>query len=271
MKKHDRVILHKIERYCKKVEDTLLGVDRKTFEEDYKVHDLCSFYLFQIGELSNKLSEDLKKQYSNVDWKGAYWLRNFIGHDYENISLGRLWKTCKNDIPKLFDYANKIISDIEEPQQQTHSHQPKEDQGNRSDNDEGDFLMQKNRSENKNKSKNKSKNSINPEVRAPSPREPPSAINPKSAKPAKSAKPTKPTKPTIITFSGKAQHGKDASLEILKHHLEENGKTVMAIGYADYLKEMAAANFGWDGKKDERGRSLLQNVGEAYRGKDPNF
>ncbi|MCL1996177.1 MAG: DUF86 domain-containing protein [Defluviitaleaceae bacterium] len=146
MKKYDKVMLHKIKGYCQKVEDILLGITLKDFEEDYKIHDLCSFYLFQIGELSNKLSGDFKKQYSNFDWKGSYWLRNFIGHDYENISLGRLWKTCKNDIPKLLNYADKIISDMEKAQQS------KKEQENRSEDDEGDFLMS--RKENEDMTKN---------------------------------------------------------------------------------------------------------------------
>jgi len=79
------------------------------------------------------------------------------------------------------------------------------------------------------------------------------------------------SKPVIITFSGKARHGKDTALEIAKQHLEGQGKKVACAGYADYLKEIATSNYGWDGEKGEKGRTLLQSVGSDYRAKDYDF
>ena len=79
-------------------------------------------------------------------------------------------------------------------------------------------------------------------------------------------------KPEIITFSGKARHGKDSSVQILKQLLEEQGKRVLAINYADYLKYLAKTYFGWDGNKDEKGRTILQQLGtEKVRTKFPNY
>ena len=80
------------------------------------------------------------------------------------------------------------------------------------------------------------------------------------------------SKQTIITLSGQAQHGKDSSAQIIKEFLEENNKTVLIINYADYLKYLAKQYFGWDGEKDEKGRSLLQWLGtEKIRSKHPDF
>lgn len=56
----------------------------------------------------------------------------------------------------------------------------------------------------------------------------------------------------IIGISGKAQHGKDTVANILK---EMYGGEVVHL--ADLLKEQAKM-IGWDGKKDEGGRTLLQ-------------
>jgi len=78
-------------------------------------------------------------------------------------------------------------------------------------------------------------------------------------------------KPIIVTFSGKARHGKDTALEIARQNLGEQGKKVFVTGYADYLKTILANGYGWNGKKDEAGRALLQRVGSEYRDKDPNF
>jgi hypothetical protein len=65
----------------------------------------------------------------------------------------------------------------------------------------------------------------------------------------------------IITISGKAKAGKDTTADFMKEILESKGYTVLIIHYADYLKFCCEKYFGWDGKKDEKGRELLQRVG----------
>lgn len=62
----------------------------------------------------------------------------------------------------------------------------------------------------------------------------------------------------IILISGEARSGKDTLAEILTERLD--GKCI-TISMADYLKVMAKKYYQWDGKKDERGRTLLQQLG----------
>lgn len=62
----------------------------------------------------------------------------------------------------------------------------------------------------------------------------------------------------IWLISGKAQHGKDSVADILSEKLR--GKTIKA-SLGDNLKYILKKYFGWDGKKDEEGRQLLQDIG----------
>lgn len=62
----------------------------------------------------------------------------------------------------------------------------------------------------------------------------------------------------IFLISGRAQNGKDSLADILMNKLD--GKSIK-IAMADYLKFMATKYYGWDGNKDEKGRSLLQWLG----------
>lgn len=76
----------------------------------------------------------------------------------------------------------------------------------------------------------------------------------------------------IITISGLAQHGKDTTATIFKNKLEKLGYKVLIIHYADYLKFICKQYFGWNGVKDEKGRSLLQKIGtDKIRKIDPDF
>lgn len=65
----------------------------------------------------------------------------------------------------------------------------------------------------------------------------------------------------IILISGKARHGKDTTAQFLRELLEQRGKRVLICHYGDLVKYVCKTFFGWNGEKDEAGRSLLQRVG----------
>lgn len=76
----------------------------------------------------------------------------------------------------------------------------------------------------------------------------------------------------IICISGKAQHGKDTSAAMMKELLEADGKRVLIAHYGDLVKYVCKTFFGWDGNKDEKGRTILQHVGtNIVRQQRPEF
>ena len=97
------------------IQKTLQGITFDEFisETGVDARDVCAFRLFQIGEHANKLSDDLKTKYPNFKWGAAYRFRNVLGHDYEGVSSNAIWKSCKNDIPKLLTYVEEIIAETE--------------------------------------------------------------------------------------------------------------------------------------------------------------
>lgn len=76
----------------------------------------------------------------------------------------------------------------------------------------------------------------------------------------------------FILCSGRARHGKDTSAEIIKDNLETRGYRVLITHYADLLKFICKNFFGWNGEKDEAGRTLLQQIGtNCIREQDPDY
>lgn len=76
----------------------------------------------------------------------------------------------------------------------------------------------------------------------------------------------------VIAVSGRARHGKDTVANILQKQLQEDGKRVLITHYADLLKYICKTFFGWNGEKDEAGRTLLQYVGtDVVRKKNPDY
>ncbi len=76
----------------------------------------------------------------------------------------------------------------------------------------------------------------------------------------------------VFCISGKAGHGKDTFAKILKQKLSAKGYKVLITHYADLLKFILKNFFQWNGKKDEHGRMLLQQVGtETVRKVNPDY
>lgn len=74
----------------------------------------------------------------------------------------------------------------------------------------------------------------------------------------------------VFTISGKAGHGKDTLALVIRKIYQERGKTTRRLAFADYLKQEAEL-LGWDGKKDDKGRTLLQDLSvltKTYHGLD---
>lgn len=75
----------------------------------------------------------------------------------------------------------------------------------------------------------------------------------------------------VVVISGKAQSGKDTTAEFMNAALNSKGYRVIITHYADLLKYICSSFLGWDGNKDEYGRSLLQRVGTEMRNGDENY
>lgn len=76
----------------------------------------------------------------------------------------------------------------------------------------------------------------------------------------------------VICISGHAQNGKDTTASILKNVLEKDNKSAIILHYADLLKYICKQYFGWDGVKDEHGRTILQHIGtDIIRKKEQDY
>lgn len=76
----------------------------------------------------------------------------------------------------------------------------------------------------------------------------------------------------VICISGKAQNGKDTTALLLRDNLVAAGYKTLITHYGDLVKYVCRQFFGWNGVKDEEGRTILQHVGtDVVRTKDPEY
>lgn len=76
----------------------------------------------------------------------------------------------------------------------------------------------------------------------------------------------------VICITGKARHGKDTVAGMMAEIMRNDGKRVLIAHYGDLVKYICKTFFGWDGKKDEKGRTMLQYVGtDKIRAVSPDY
>ncbi len=112
MDKSDWQRLLHIRTHCEDVELFInrFGRNYDTFIEDCAYFNAVSMCIFQIGELSNSLSEDFRQRTSSdIPWKMICGMRNLLAHSYGEIDEEIIWETANNDIPKLKAFCDKVL------------------------------------------------------------------------------------------------------------------------------------------------------------------
>ena len=65
--------------------------------------------IIQIGELANRLSDEIKEANKDIPWRAIRGMSNLHAHDYENVDLEIVWNTLAEDIPALKETLEKLL------------------------------------------------------------------------------------------------------------------------------------------------------------------
>jgi len=76
--------------------------------QDSKTYDAVLMNFIIIGEAANRLSEELKSQLANIDWRAIIGFRNFVAHDYFGVDVNIVWAAIKINLP-LFEKELKTL------------------------------------------------------------------------------------------------------------------------------------------------------------------
>ena len=72
----------------------------------------AAFSLEQICEHMSKIRKIFEKDYPDIPWDKIYDMRIVFAHMYVTIDCDIVYKTVKNDLPKLKDQLLKLKEDI---------------------------------------------------------------------------------------------------------------------------------------------------------------
>jgi len=116
MDKQDVCRLRTIVSFCDKIAQSLErhGMDYDLFLQDDDFYDSICMKIFQIGEISTKLSAEFKKQtMQKIYWPEVRGARNVVAHAYDNLDEDRIWAIATHDIPALRSFCEQTIAETE--------------------------------------------------------------------------------------------------------------------------------------------------------------
>ena len=107
----DKGKLLQIIKHCKRIEEKISNIDRDEFDINDDIREIVCFNIFQIGELSKGLSDELISKYNKIPWKQIKGMRDRTGHGYETINVNIVWNTAKDNIKELHDYCEELLNE----------------------------------------------------------------------------------------------------------------------------------------------------------------
>ncbi len=66
-----------------------------------------------IGEATKNIPEDITKKYPAVSWKKMAGMRDRLIHFYFGIKYDLVWRTIKEEIPRIKPLIQNILNDLE--------------------------------------------------------------------------------------------------------------------------------------------------------------
>ena len=94
--------------YCDRINDIVerFGNTLEQYCGDADFRDAAMMNIFQIGEISNRLSDECKEELSAIPWNAIYGTRNIIAHGYVSVNDEIIWNVIEKDIPELQEEIN---------------------------------------------------------------------------------------------------------------------------------------------------------------------
>ncbi len=98
--KDECLYLEYILECIQKIED-YTEMDEARFMESPMIQDAVVRNLQVMAETTQRISEKIKAEYPDVEWRGIAGFRNILVHDYLGLDLEKVWEVIERRMPAL--------------------------------------------------------------------------------------------------------------------------------------------------------------------------
>ena len=110
-KRLSKLLVSDILESAYKIQDYTAGLNFEDFIKDSKTIDAVIRNFEIIGEAANRLSEEFKDKYPDLDWHRMRGFRNRIVHDYFGIDHSIVWLIKETFLPQMISQMKSISAD----------------------------------------------------------------------------------------------------------------------------------------------------------------
>jgi len=83
--------------------------DEARFMDSSMIQDAVVRNLQVMAESAQRISEKIKSEYPDVEWRGIAGFRNILVHDYLGLDFGQIWEVIERRLPTLKTQIEKIL------------------------------------------------------------------------------------------------------------------------------------------------------------------
>jgi len=110
MSKKYKLYLEDILDSIKAIKNYTKDINYEHFASDRKTYSATIRELEIIGEAVGKLSNEIKDNFPEVEWRDIKGMRNLLIHEYFGVDLDIVWKVLEDDIPILERTVKSILN-----------------------------------------------------------------------------------------------------------------------------------------------------------------
>jgi len=96
-----------------KAESFIKEMNFEEFEKDAKTTYAVIRAFEIIGEAVTKIPSDVRKRQKEIPWKEMAAMRNKLIHEYFGVKSRVVWKTIKQDLPKIKPHLQDMLNHLQ--------------------------------------------------------------------------------------------------------------------------------------------------------------
>ncbi len=104
----DKVFLEHISDEIEFLETNFYDLELEDLMKDPVLQRACIRSLEVMGEAVKNISDDFKKEYSEIEWRKIAGLRDKLIHHYFGVDWDIVWNVIPNKIPEIKESLEKI-------------------------------------------------------------------------------------------------------------------------------------------------------------------
>ncbi len=110
MSRDEIMYLQDIAESCEKVLQFTKGFTQSDLVQDKKTYDAVVRNLEIIGEAAKRISDKLRVQLPDIEWRKIAGMRDMLAHVYFGIDNDILWDVVQNKVPQLAKTINAFLN-----------------------------------------------------------------------------------------------------------------------------------------------------------------